>query len=210
VDQGLPYYLRFAGRFKNVKDLAKAGPDEVMKLWQGLGYYSRARNMHETARIVARDHKGKFPTSYDELISLKGIGDYTAAAISSFAANEPRAVLDGNVMRVLARFTGKQIAINSTAGRKFFSGIASNLLDRDQPGLHNQAMMELGATVCKPRNPECHACVLQGGCVAYKKSSQHILPVKNSTRQVRVRHFNYLYIEEKDRIFIWQRNGNDI
>src|ERR1043166_2962229 len=105
VDQGLPYYLRFAGRFKNVKDLAKAGPDEVMKLWQGLGYYSRARNMHETARIVAHDHKGKFPTSYDELISLKGIGDYTAAAISSFAANEPRAVLDGNVMRVLARFT---------------------------------------------------------------------------------------------------------
>lgn len=210
VDQGLPYYFRFASAFPAVTDLAAASEDQVMKLWQGLGYYSRARNMHATARRVSREYGGCFPSSYSELIELKGIGEYTASAIASFTGNEARAVVDGNVYRLLARFFGIDLPIDSSAGKKHFAALAKDLLNPDEAGLHNQAMMEFGAMQCKPSRPDCGICPLAGGCAALKENRVKSLPVKSKKTSVRIRYFNYLVIRSQGKIWLKRRESGDI
>ena len=170
IEQGLPYYQRFISAFPSVFDLAAAPQEKVLKLWQGLGYYSRARNLHESAKYVAEELNGVFPGSYKELKELKGVGDYTAAAIASICYNEPVAVVDGNVYRVLSRFFDIETPINSTAGIKEFKALASELLDEKDPSSFNQALMEFGALQCKPRNPLCETCPLSSGCLALQKN----------------------------------------
>lgn len=210
VEQGLPYFNRFLAAYPTVTDFANASEDEILKLWQGLGYYSRGRNMLKTARLVRDEYKGNFPESYQELIKLKGIGDYTAAAISSFAANEARAVVDGNVYRVLARYFGVDEPINSTKGKKLFQQLADEVLDKEQPGIHNQAMMEFGAVLCKPKNPACGICMVRLGCEAFKTNATTQLPVKLKTVKVKERFFNYFLIIDGSRILMNKRTGNDI
>lgn len=194
VEQGLPYYLNFVERFPTVHELAAASEDEVLKLWQGLGYYSRARNLHHTAQHIACDLKGEFPTSYPELIKLKGIGDYTASAIASICSGEPTAVVDGNVYRVLSRIFGVATPINSAAGVKEFKQLAQQLIDVSQPGTFNQALMEFGARHCVPQNPDCSNCVFASRCEALKNDSVANLPVKLKQRPTRKRYFNYLVV----------------
>jgi A/G-specific adenine glycosylase len=209
VNQGLSYYYRFTESYPTVHHLANAPEDEVMKLWQGLGYYSRARNMHASAKeIVSRG--GQFPGSYAELIRLKGIGAYTASAIASFAYNEPVAVLDGNVYRVLSRFLGIGEPIDSTSGKKLFARTAEELLDRTQPALHNQAIMEFGALQCKPVSPDCSVCPLRGACVAAGSGTVDQLPVKARKAPVRPRYFNYLVIQDDGSVLLNKRSGKDI
>lgn len=169
VDQGMSYYLKFTQTFPTISHLAKADNEKVMKLWQGLGYYSRARNLHTTSQIVHSDHKGQFPDSYESILELKGVGEYTAAAIASFAFNKPHAVVDGNVYRVLARVFGILTPIDSTQGKKEFRELAETLLNKKDPALHNQAIMEFGALQCKPVNPDCSSCPLQSMCYAFEK-----------------------------------------
>ncbi len=210
VEQGLPYFEKFAQTYPNVKKLAAAKEKDIMKLWQGLGYYSRAINMHHTAKLVVKLFNGEFPFKYDDLISLKGVGPYTAAAVSSFSANEPHAVLDGNVFRVISRLFEIKDPINSTNGRKIFSQIANEILDKKHPATHNQAIMELGALVCTPRNPKCPECVLRLSCYAYKNKSQTSFPVKIKKLPPRSRYFNYLIIKSEGSILITQRKDKDI
>lgn len=210
VEQGLPYFEKFAQTYPNVKKLAAAKEKDIMKLWQGLGYYSRAINMHHTAKLVVKLFNGEFPFKYDDLISLKGVGPYTAAAVSSFSANEPHAVLDGNVFRVISRLFEIKDPINSTNGRKIFSQIANEILDKKHPATHNQAIMELGALVCTPRNPKCPECVLRLSCYAYKNKSQVSFPVKIKKLPPRSRYFNYLIIKSEGSILITQRKDKDI
>ncbi|MVN90460.1 A/G-specific adenine glycosylase [Mucilaginibacter aquatilis] len=210
VEQGLPYFNRFLAAYPTVTDFANASEDEILKLWQGLGYYSRGRNMLKTARLVRDEYKGNFPDTYQELIKLKGIGEYTAAAISSFAANEARAVVDGNVYRVLARYFGIDEPINSTKGKKLFQQLADEVLNKEQPGLHNQAMMEFGAVICKPKNPACGICMVRLGCEAFKTNATTQLPVKLKTVKVKERFFNYFLITDGNRILMNKRTGNDI
>ncbi|MCS6819496.1 MAG: A/G-specific adenine glycosylase, partial [Chitinophagales bacterium] len=178
AEQGLPYYQKFIETYPNVFALAQATTDEVLKLWQGLGYYSRARNLHATAIKVANEFKGIFPKNFAELKKLKGIGNYTAAAIASFAYGEPVAVVDGNVSRVLSRFFGIEHEINSSEGRKLVDELAQRLVCKKQPGAFNQAAMDLGATICTPRTPSCTACPLKLRCKALKLGKVHLLPVK--------------------------------
>lgn len=210
VDQGLDYYLRFTGRWPTVEALASAQEDEVLKMWQGLGYYSRARNLLAAARQVMLEHGGQFPGNHKELLGLKGVGDYTASAIASICFGQPEAVVDGNVYRVLARFAGIETPIDSTEGRKQFKALATDLLDRKQPGDHNQAVMELGATVCTPKNPKCEACPLQARCVAFSTGKTGELPVKQGRAKTRDRFFNYLHIPAGKGLYMCQRTGKDI
>lgn len=210
VDQGMNYYLKFVNAFPTVKHLAKAENEEVMKLWQGLGYYSRARNLHLTAKIITEKYKGKFPDKYAEILSLKGVGEYTAAAIASFAYNEPYAVVDGNVFRVLARVFGIETPIDSSQGKKEFSVLANKLLDRKNPSIHNQAIMELGAIQCKPAKPDCSVCVLNTMCFAYEKERIAEFPVKSKKTKVRERYFNYIVVHHKGNVAINKRAGKDI
>lgn len=211
IEQGLPYYQQFTSAFPTVFDLANAAQEKVLKLWQGLGYYSRARNLHETAKHVAGDLNGFFPKSYSELRKLKGVGDYTAAAIASICYNEPVAVVDGNVYRVLARFFDIETPINSTAGIKEFKALASELLDEKDPSSFNQALMEFGALQCKPRNPLCESCPLSSGCLALQKSKIYELPVKLKKAKVKKRYFNYLVIySEENKTLLRQRTGKGI
>lgn len=210
VEQGLPYFNRFLAAFPTVQDFAAATESEVLKLWEGLGYYSRGRNMLHTARAVMELHGGIFPTAYDTLIQLKGIGDYTAAAISSFAANESRAVLDGNVFRVLARYYGMDTPINSPAGKKVFSALADELVQGQDASIYNQAIMEFGALQCKPKSPLCESCPLRPDCFAYNHQQVHLLPVKLKPGAKRVRHFNYLVAEENGQVLMKQRAAGDI
>ncbi len=210
VNQGMDYYLHFIQRFPNVTELAIASEDEVLRYWQGLGYYSRARNLHKTAQIIAEKYQGVFPKNYPEILQLKGIGEYTAAAISSFAYNQPYAVVDGNVYRVLSRVFGVETAIDSTNGKKEFAQLADELLDRKDPGLHNQAIMEFGALQCVPVQPDCEHCPLRSVCEAYKLGLVANLPVKATKTKVRERFFNYFYIEYQDKIFIQKRTEKDI
>ena len=179
VAQGLSYYLKFTSTFPTVFDLAKADESIVLKMWQGLGYYSRARNLHFTAKYVANELHGEFPSTYKNLLKLKGIGDYTASAISSICFNEDTAVVDGNVFRVLSRYFGIKTAINSSAGIKEFKALAQTLIDKSQPGTFNQAIMDFGALHCKPQNPFCETCPLSASCLALKNNSIKELPVKN-------------------------------
>jgi A/G-specific adenine glycosylase len=210
VAQGYDYYLRFVDRFPDVHSLASADQDEVLKYWQGLGYYSRARNLHSAAKAVVSDFGGKFPRDYKDVLSLKGIGEYTAAAIVSFAYGDPYAVLDGNVFRVLARLFGVDEPIDTTNGKKLFSALAKDLLDIENPGLHNQAMMEFGALQCVPSNPACCLCPLLGRCQAHEKGLVEKLPVKQGKTKTQNRYFNYFDIRCGDKMLLRKRTGNDI
>lgn len=210
VNQGLQYYCRFIRKYPDIQDMADAPLDEILKLWQGLGYYSRARNMHLTAKQIVKEFDGRFPSTYDSLIKLKGIGKYTAAAIASMAFNEPVAVVDGNVYRVISRIYAVSEPITSTAGKKLFESLAGELLNTLDPATHNQAMMEFGALVCVPRNPDCLSCVLAEGCMAREMNLVHELPVKKVRQATRMRYFNYLVIKNKDHILIRKRNEKDI
>ena len=210
VNQGLDYYLRFVQRFPDVQSLGLAPEDEVLKLWQGLGYYSRARNLHKAAKQVLEHFRGVFPTHHAEVLSLSGIGAYTAAAICSIAYNQPFAVVDGNVYRVLSRLFAIDTAIDSGEGVKQFASLAKNLLDADNPGLHNQALMEFGALQCVPVLPNCSICPLQSVCKAYKTDSQGQFPVKSQKVKVKERFFNYLVVEFNQNVFIQKRISKDI
>jgi A/G-specific adenine glycosylase len=211
VKQGLPYYNTFINQYPTIADLAAADDDEVMKLWQGLGYYSRASNMLKTARIIVNEYGGVFPDTYQQLIKLKGIGPYTAAAISSFAFNEAQAVVDGNVFRVLARLFAIDVPINSTNGKKLFAELAQELLNLTDPATHNQAIMELGAMVCKPKQAECGICVMRLQCEAFKQNKVYRFPVKAPKRKPVNRYLNYLYfIDKKGNTFIRQRLNEGI
>jgi len=197
VAQGLPYYIAFVETFPTVFDLANASEEQVLKLWQGLGYYSRARNLHKTAQLVAFDLGGNFPTSYQELFKLKGIGTYTAAAIASFSSNEPVPVVDGNVFRVLARYFDVETDISSTIAKKEFTALAYEVLDKTNSLQFNQAIMEFGALQCMPKNPNCSVCVLNDSCVALQKNKINQLPVKLKKTKVTERFFNYLVFEDE-------------
>jgi A/G-specific adenine glycosylase len=210
VDQGLPYWIRFKERWPTVQALAEANEQEVLKAWQGLGYYSRARNLLAAARHVVKEHKGHFPRTVEGLLGLQGVGDYTASAIASICFNRPEAVVDGNVYRVLARVFGIGTAIDSSAGRKQFKELATALLDPKHPGDHNQAVMELGATVCTPKSPDCTYCPLHERCIAFATGSISALPVKQGKTKARDRFFNYLHLASSKGIAMQQRQGKDI
>ncbi|MEN6456477.1 MAG: A/G-specific adenine glycosylase [Prolixibacteraceae bacterium] len=210
IDQGLSYYLRFIEKYPTVHDLAGADEDEVLKLWQGLGYYSRARNLHAAARTISSVFNGKFPDNYRELIKLKGVGEYTAAAISSISFNQPCAVVDGNVFRVLSRLYGITTPVNTQSGKKEFTRLANTVMDKENPGEYNQAIMEFGALYCTPKNPGCDSCMFNDRCVAFKNGSAGNLPVKTRTQKLRSRYFNYLIIRDHDHVYIRKRTGNDI
>ncbi len=210
VQQGWEYYLRFIKRFPTILKLAKAKQDEVFKLWEGLGYYSRCRNLHFTAQYITNNLNGKFPTSYNDIVQLKGVGPYTASAIASFAFNLPYAVVDGNVNRVLSRYFGIETAIDSTEGKKYFTNLAQQLLDKKKPGLYNQAIMDFGATVCKPQLPLCIECPLQIHCKAYKTSKVLELPVKEKKIVKKNRWFHFFVIKKQDFVFIKRREAKDI
>lgn len=211
VAQGLPYFLKFTEAFPTVFDLAKANEERVLKLWQGLGYYSRARNLHFTAKYIAKELNGEFPNNYKELLKLKGVGDYTASAIASICFNEPAAVVDGNVYRVLSRYFGIKTPINSSKGIKEFKELAQTLIDVEQPGVYNQAIMDFGALHCKPQNPLCNDCVLSDGCVALEKGLVKELPVKEKKIKVKKRYFNYLVVLTSDnKTIIEERRGKGI
>lgn len=210
VDQGLAYYERFIARFPTIRHLARAREEQVLKLWQGLGYYGRARNLHAAARQVMQEHGGTLPRDHDQLLRLKGVGEYTAAAIASIAFDRPHAVVDGNVYRVLARVFGVSLPIDGAEGRRKFRELAASLLDHERPGDHNQAVMELGATVCTPRDPDCDACPVRPRCVAHMEARIGALPAKAAKKKVRIRHFNYLWLERGGRIRMTCRGTGDI
>jgi A/G-specific adenine glycosylase len=210
VIQGLSYYEKFADRFPTVQDFAAADEDEILKLWQGLGYYSRARNMHFAAKQVMAEFGGKFPTTHSDLLSLKGVGAYTAAAIASIAYELPHAVVDGNVYRVLSRCFLIDTAINSTNGIKEFAQLADSLLDSKHAGDHNQALMEVGAMVCKPKKPKCDECPINSKCLAFEKGNMTDFPVKEKKLKVRNRYLNYLIVTDKTNVIIKKREGSDI
>lgn len=198
VAQGLPYFLSFTASFPTVFDLANADEEQVLKLWQGLGYYSRARNLHGTAKHIAFDLKGNFPDNYNDLLKLKGVGEYTAAAIASFSYNEAVPVVDGNVFRVLSRYFDIETDIASSGAKKEFSELARELMPNDNPAIFNQAIMEFGALQCVPKNPNCEKCVLNSGCLALQKRKVDQLPVKLKKTKVRNRYFNYLIFSDEN------------
>jgi A/G-specific adenine glycosylase len=210
VQQGLAYYNRFIQAWPDIKSLAGAPEQEVYKLWEGLGYYSRCRNLIASAKLINDELAGRFPEKYEDIVSLKGIGHYTAAAIASFAFNLPYAVLDGNVFRVLARFFGIPIPVDTSEGKNMFSTLARDLIDPINPASYNQAIMDFGAVVCKPMLPLCNSCPLQKKCIAYAKKTVNILPVKGKSIQRRERFFNYLIVEHHNKIYVHQRTRKDI
>ncbi len=211
VVQGTSYYLRFIDKYPKITHLANANEDEVLKLWQGLGYYSRARNLHAAAKVVKDEYKGRFPSTYEEIKALKGVGDYTAAAISSFAYNLPYAVVDGNVYRLLSRLFGIKTAIDSGPGKKEFQALANELLDKKDPAQYNQAIMEFGSQYCKPVNPDCPNCIFNSKCIAFKTASVAQLPVKAKKTKVSNRFLNYIVLLDKNNnIYLNKRSANDI
>jgi A/G-specific adenine glycosylase len=210
VDQGLSYYKKFIRTFPAIQDLANAEDNTVFKLWEGLGYYSRCKNMLLTARCISKDRKGVFPSTYDDIISLKGIGAYTASAIASFAFNLPYAVVDGNVFRVIARVFGISKATDSSAGKKMFTKLANELLDKKHPGIYNQAIMDFGAMVCKPATPLCGACIFRKSCFAFQHNRVNQLPVKQKKNTIKKRWFNYLVLEYKNKLLLHERLAKDI
>lgn len=211
VAQGLPYYLKFIKRFPAVDDLASASEEQVLKLWQGLGYYSRARNLHAAAKMVVNEYGGVFPDTYKGLLSLKGVGDYTASAIASICFNIPEPVVDGNVYRVLSRYFGVGTPINSSEGIRYFKQLAREVMDVGQIRDYNQAIMEFGAIQCVPKNPDCQGCPLNQGCVALQKKWVDEFPVKQNKTKVRKRYFNYLVVvDSENRTLLQQRKGRGI
>lgn len=210
VEQGTPYYIRFITSFTDVKALAKAEEDGVLKIWQGLGYYSRARNMHAAAKQVATEFGGQFPTKYADLLKLKGVGPYTAAAIASICADEPVAAIDGNVLRVLSRLFNETTPIDCGPGKKRYQILAEKLLDVNDPGDHNQAMMEFGATVCTPKKPLCMECPVQEDCLALRNGTVDALPAKTKKLKKRTRHFHYFHIGSNNAVYMRKRIEKDI
>lgn len=210
VNQGLNYYLRFIENFPTLLILANSSEDKVLKMWQGLGYYSRARNLHYSSKTILEKYNGKFPTEFDDIIALKGIGEYTASAIASIAFNKPYAAVDGNISRVLARYFEITDPIDSSSGKNIIKKIAEKILNTKEPGMHNQALMELGAVICLPSSPLCLECPISATCLAFNNNTYFNLPVKNILVKQKKRYFYYFLIEEKDSIYIQKRNGNDI
>jgi A/G-specific adenine glycosylase len=210
VEQGHDYYLRFVNQYPDVKALAAAPIDEVLKLWQGLGYYSRARNLHYTAQLIVNEFKGKFPTSYEKLLSLKGVGDYTAAAIASFAYNEAVPALDGNGYRVLSRFFGVEIPIDTAIGKKKIYALAKEILPTKEAGRFNQALMDFGSLVCTPKNVQCVDCPLSDACFAFNHAQVTLLPVKSKKVVVRSRYFHYFIVSDGYYTYLHKRMANDI
>ena len=211
VAQGTPYYLKFVENFPTVQDLANASEEQVLKLWQGLGYYSRARNLHATAKMVVEEYGGSFPNTYQELLKLKGVGDYTASAISSICFGEPQPVVDGNVYRVLSRYFGVDTPINSAEGIKNFKTLAFKVMNTENIRDYNQGIMEFGAIQCTPKKPYCLDCPLSDSCVARQQNNIHTLPVKLKTTKIRNRYFNYLVVlDTQEKTIIRQRKGKGI
>jgi A/G-specific adenine glycosylase len=211
VAQGMPYFLSFTTAFPTVFDLAKANEEEVLKLWQGLGYYSRARNLHKTAQYIASDLAGIFPDNYSDLLKLKGVGEYTAAAIASFSYNEAVPVVDGNVFRVLSRYFDIETDIAQASAKKEFAALAFELMPKDNPATFNQAIMEFGALQCVPKSPNCGICVFNESCAALQKKKVDQLPVKSKKVKVRNRYFNYLVVaDENDNTIIQKRTDKGI
>lgn len=210
VQQGISYYHNFLKAFPDIKSLAEAHEEEVLNVWQGLGYYSRARNMHQAAKSIMELHKGSFPADYNSIRQLKGIGDYTAAAIASISLNLPYAVVDGNVYRVLSRLFGISTPIDSGRGKKEFYDLALTLLDREHPGESNQALMEFGALQCVPGQPDCHECPLSIHCIAFAEKTVRLLPLKSKQVVQKERFFFYLFLQNGENIFLEKRSDKDI
>jgi len=207
VLQGTPYYLAFLNAFPTIEDLANASEDKVLKMWQGLGYYSRARNLHYTAKDIVNNFGGEFPKDHKQVLKLKGVGVYTAAAITSFAFDMPYAVVDGNVIRVLSRVFGVSIPFDTSEGKKEFQQLAQELLIENEAAIYNQAIMEFGAIQCKPKSPNCSNCPMQDFCVAYTTNTVAELPVKSKRIKVKNRFLHFLIIEQKDNIFLGKRKS---
>lgn len=210
VAQGLPYFEKYVENYPSIQDLALAPEEEVMRLWQGLGYYSRARNLHACAKDIHDVYGGKFPGSFQELVKLKGVGNYTAAAIASFAFGEAVAVVDGNVFRVLSRVFGIAEDIASGKGKRTFEDFANKIIPRQNPGEYNQAIMEFGALQCVPKNPDCATCPLTQSCFAYNKGMVEVLPVKSKKVKVKERYFQYAHIQCGEETVVKQRAEGDI
>ncbi|MEQ1747432.1 MAG: A/G-specific adenine glycosylase [Saprospiraceae bacterium] len=210
VEQGLPYYERFTTAYPTVRQLAEAREDEVLKHWEGLGYYSRARNLHASAKHIAFEHGGVFPNTYAGIRALPGVGDYTAAAVASFAFGLPHAVLDGNVYRVLARFFGIETPVGSPAAKQVFAALAQRLLDTGRPGAYNQAIMDFGAGHCTPRQPACVECPMANRCSAHLSGAVHRLPVKKQATAKQHRFFVYAIFQQGGRVWVCQREASDI
>lgn len=210
VAQGLPYYHNFVAQYPSVFELANAPEDRVLRTWQGLGYYSRARNLHKTAKIIAQELGGEFPDNYADLLKLPGVGPYTAAAIASLAFGEPVPVLDGNVFRLISRLFGLEYDIANAANRKYFMEVLETLISQEVPGSFNQATMEMGALVCTPRNPKCDQCPVNMSCFAFKHRKQDQLPVKIKKIRIRSRTFHYVIFEYNGKLGLKQRQGKDI
>ncbi len=210
VAQGTAYYHKFVEHFPTVGELASASEEEILNLWQGLGYYSRARNLHKAAQQVVNEFNGEFPITYKDILSLKGVGDYTASAISSICFGERKAVVDGNVYRVLARYFGVDTPIDSTQGKKQFKSLAEELLPAKESGEYNQGLMELGALVCSPKSPDCFSCPIMASCIAHSKNTTANYPVKSKKTKQRKRFFNYLVIENNGSYYMEKRTEKDI
>lgn len=210
VDQGTAYYLRIIKQYPTVQHLANASQDDVLAMWKGLGYYARARNMHTAAKQIVNDFSGSFPSNYDDIKSLKGVGDYTAAAIASFAFHLPFAVVDGNVFRVLSRYFGVDTPIDTSAGKKLFDELAQECLDQKKPAEYNQSIMDFGALVCKFALPMCDTCPLSGSCRAFNQGIIDLLPIKSKKVKVKNRYFHYLIMKKDGHIFLQKRLKKDI
>ncbi|MEL7122961.1 MAG: A/G-specific adenine glycosylase [Bacteroidota bacterium] len=210
VAQGTPYYYSFVETFPTIQDLASAPEDLIMKKWEGLGYYSRARNLHTTAKYIVENHGGIFPNTYKEILNLKGVGPYTAAAIASFAFDLPYAVVDGNVYRILSRIFGLHAPIDQTQGKKAFTNLAQKLLPKEQAADFNQAIMNFGATQCTPKSPDCSKCPFVDNCIAHNGDLIDVLPVKSKKIKKRTRYFHYLIINNESKVYIRKRVNKDI
>ena len=206
VNFGLKYYLKFLQKFPTIYDLSDAKENEVLKVWEGLGYYSRARNLHYTSKFIVNNLNGKFPNTYQEILNLKGIGAYTAAAISSFAFKLPFAVLDGNVIRLLSRYFGIKVPFDNVRGKKLFQQLSQELLNNNAPDLHNQAIMEFGALICKPKLPKCDICHFNNLCYAFNYNLVKKLPIKQKKIKIKKRYINYIIIENNNFCFVKKRN----
>ena len=206
VKQGIYYYMKFTKSFPLIGDLAKAEEDRILKLWQGLGYYSRARNLHFTAKYIVQYYNSIFPSSYTEILNLKGVGPYTAAAISSFSFGLPYAVVDGNVVRVLSRIFGIETPLDTNLGKKQFQALAQELLDINYPAENNQAIMEFGALQCLPKSPKCSSCSFSSDCIAYNTNSIGRFPVKSKKIIVKKRFLNYLVIQNNNTVILGKRH----
>ena len=208
--QGIPFYERLLAKFPTIADLANASEDQLFSVWKGLGYYSRARNLQFSAKYIVNDLNGNFPQTYHDCLRLKGVGEYTAAAISSFAFGEDIAVLDGNVHRFLSRFFGIEKTIQSTTDKKYFQTLASELLVSGQSAIFNQAMMDMGSVVCKPQNPLCQDCSFSNQCIAYQSETIKNFPPKKIRLVLKERHFYCLFVHYKGKIYLEKRTENDV